>query len=628
VPSELFTNLATTTIVSGANTAPAAGTSEAWVITSAAGFPAASNAVSPKTQFRAVVHDDVAVPTQREIVTVTHVSGSTFTVTRGVEGSTIFAHPAGHRITHIVSAEVLLGATANVEYLVAASTAPARVKARADWVCTGLSDEVEINLAITAANAAGGGVVRLTPGTFNIGNFNTGPVKMRRKVELIGAGREATFLVCGGTWAGHDAIAQGGMIEPFDNSQDRWAVRRMTLTAIWGDHDTRAIYFNISSNTGFVYGDDSMIVLDSLYIRGFKRTALDGRGAYSRKNTIIDVQIFNCGDTSFFPDGVYWESNDSHFFGLDVGLCTGYGINLNGPNNRFVSCKAWYNKKSGWFVDEVRNQLAACEAQDNKEHGFLIAAADNTLSACLADSNSYDGSPAGTPTGQNFDGFRVTAPNNTLAACNAKDKNEGARTIRQKYGFYLDTGVERVQIHGIANDNLTGIIGGVGIDGAFNNIQLTGSQGGVDANFVRFVGSAMGSEITFWRSEAAAAVAGEGLDLAQAKTELSATQKSTRKRVESLDIGSTVQLAVTMRNMAATADTVTVTICDAATPANVLATCVCSVAAAINTVPYLGAYAAKPSWFTATTDLAVFVSHTGAATLDYIFKDVTLRQRP
>jgi hypothetical protein len=312
VPTELFTNTATTTVTSGATGAPAAGTSESWTVASSAGFPAASNAATPPSQFR--------IRIESELCLVTHVSGTTWTVTRGIEGSTVAGHANGTQLTHVITAGVLAAFEAMIWVLVAASTASQAVKDAADYVCDGISDEVQINQAITKANAAGGGRVQTTIGTFNIGNFNSGPIEMRRKVELLGAGRDATLMVCGGTWTGHDGIAQGGCIEPLDNSQDRWAVRRLTITAVWGDHDTRGIYFNISSNSGFVYGDDSMIVLESLYLRGLKRTAIDGRGAYSRKNTIIDVQIFNCGDASFVVDGVYWESNDSHFFALDVGL--------------------------------------------------------------------------------------------------------------------------------------------------------------------------------------------------------------------------------------------------------------------------------------------------------------------
>ena len=50
--------------------------------------------------------------------------------------------------------------------VVAASDAPAKAKATADYVCDGTHDEVEIQAAIDVAYAAGGGQVQLTAGTF------------------------------------------------------------------------------------------------------------------------------------------------------------------------------------------------------------------------------------------------------------------------------------------------------------------------------------------------------------------------------------------------------------------------------------------------------------------------------
>jgi hypothetical protein len=58
--------------------------------------------------------------------------------------------------------------TRTATYVVAASDAPAHVKAQADYVCDGTADGVQWNAAIVAANAAGGGVVRGVGYTFNI----------------------------------------------------------------------------------------------------------------------------------------------------------------------------------------------------------------------------------------------------------------------------------------------------------------------------------------------------------------------------------------------------------------------------------------------------------------------------
>ncbi|MFJ4785136.1 glycosyl hydrolase family 28-related protein [Streptomyces sp. NPDC088794] len=51
---------------------------------------------------------------------------------------------------------------------VASVGASAREKARADYVCDGVADQVQIQAAIAAVQSEGGGVVQLSPGNFNI----------------------------------------------------------------------------------------------------------------------------------------------------------------------------------------------------------------------------------------------------------------------------------------------------------------------------------------------------------------------------------------------------------------------------------------------------------------------------
>src|SRR3990167_660747 len=73
----------------------------------------------------------------------------------------------------------------------------------ADYVCDGANDEVQINQAITAVAAAGGGVVYLKEGTYELGNADLaafwsptlyGGVIMKDKVTLRGEGVNKTIL--------------------------------------------------------------------------------------------------------------------------------------------------------------------------------------------------------------------------------------------------------------------------------------------------------------------------------------------------------------------------------------------------------------------------------------------------
>lgn len=88
------------TTVALSKTAPAQGTTESWVVASSTGFPAAST--SAGTQFTIV---DMAA--QSEIILVTNVSGTTWSVTRGVEGTTPVTHAAGFTVAHMLSSGAL-----------------------------------------------------------------------------------------------------------------------------------------------------------------------------------------------------------------------------------------------------------------------------------------------------------------------------------------------------------------------------------------------------------------------------------------------------------------------------------------------------------------------------------------
>lgn len=82
--------------------------------------------------------------------------------------------------------------------LVAANNAPDSVKARAQYICDGTADEVQVQAAVDAVKAAGGGRVQLSRGSFNW----AGPVTIRGNndednaptIQLHGVGQQATEI--------------------------------------------------------------------------------------------------------------------------------------------------------------------------------------------------------------------------------------------------------------------------------------------------------------------------------------------------------------------------------------------------------------------------------------------------
>src|SRR5215831_2036681 len=116
MPVEIYSNLPQTTVSSGGTTAPAAGSVESWTVASSGSFPAASASGSPPTHFHV---SDPAAPS--ELADVTDVSGTTWTVTRGAEGTTPVVHTAGFTVKQAVTA----GGLGQAGLLTSSWTAPA-----------------------------------------------------------------------------------------------------------------------------------------------------------------------------------------------------------------------------------------------------------------------------------------------------------------------------------------------------------------------------------------------------------------------------------------------------------------------------------------------------------------------
>jgi hypothetical protein len=99
IPLEVFTNQAQTTVTLGGTGAPASGTQETWTVASSSSFPAVELGAQ---QFHVA---DPALAS--EMITVQNVSGTTWTVIRGAEGSATVAHAAGFTVVQVVTASAL-----------------------------------------------------------------------------------------------------------------------------------------------------------------------------------------------------------------------------------------------------------------------------------------------------------------------------------------------------------------------------------------------------------------------------------------------------------------------------------------------------------------------------------------
>jgi hypothetical protein len=194
---ELFANQVQTTISSGGGTAPASGTSETWTAASSSGFPAASSSASPPTFFRGT---DPALSSEKIIVT--NVSGTTWTVTRGAEGTTPLAHAGGFTFQHVLTAGAVSGMlqlaggtmTGPVSGLTVGGNAAGtgvQLLIEPSGDTSGTTDTAAVNAALTAL-PSGGGSVRFATGAFYV---TCGSVSVNKSgVYFYGSGKWATYI--------------------------------------------------------------------------------------------------------------------------------------------------------------------------------------------------------------------------------------------------------------------------------------------------------------------------------------------------------------------------------------------------------------------------------------------------
>lgn len=182
---ELFANQVQTTVSSGGTTAVTAGTVQTWTVSSSLGFPAASSSASPPTFFR--VTDPVS---STEKMLVTNVSGTTWTVTRGAEGTTPVTHVSGFTVQHVVTAGALTG-------MAQTSTTPYVLNVTAAY---GLDQTGSAAIDSSVASAftslpSTGGTLYFEPGTYKISSGLTLSLLGTQTVTVEGAGASTTTFM-------------------------------------------------------------------------------------------------------------------------------------------------------------------------------------------------------------------------------------------------------------------------------------------------------------------------------------------------------------------------------------------------------------------------------------------------
>lgn len=324
-----------------------------------------------------------------------------------------------------------------------------------------------IQAALDEARLAGGGTVFVP-----VGIFRTGPLTIGQRVRLVGAGYGSVLKHRDG--AGH-------LLTTFDTSVDLFQIENLFLDC-WRQVSGAGIYIN-NNATGYSSGyNDTHHNITNVMIVG------SAEAGVHMPNGVREVRLDNVtvrdprGSHAFFVDGT------DNFFSMCTAATSRtpyHGWYINGSNNRFLGCKAFYcgftgEASDGFHIIKGRNEFAACESQDNGRWGFYFNGSSEVSTAVglLADSNAAGGihvdNTSGQVRGLNLSGF-------------ATFSRSGGR-YPQPIGIKFTGNPTRGSFIGIARDNTS-----LDVDGAPTNatVLVTGTTG---ERKQRIVGSSLEHE--------------------------------------------------------------------------------------------------------------------------------------
>ena len=391
--AETFANLASTTVTAGGTTAPAGGTTESWTVSSSSAFPSVSTGV---TQLHVA---DISA--NSEIILVTNISGTTWSVTRGAESTTPVAHTAGFTVYQVTTAGFLSavsGSSRPATLVVAAHNASAAWKNTADYLCAGTADDVTINAAL-AALPAQGGTVLLSDGQFNIANPIIPTISNSR---LLGQGLNATTIK-----AANSANCNGYQFDvsqaislifcciegiTFDgnsanNTTGYGCHINYNLTHTFWDFYLRDVWFTSWSQDGFWSTGGHGYVLDHTLAEFCGGNGINFTGGF------VDSppRIVNGTIKSNTGSGVLVATIDAYVGHNEISVNAGsYGLVLSASGCKAIGNQIRANTGTGVHVTNGSegHELVGNTISSNGAHGVLLDDANCTITGNFFNGNS------------------------------------------------------------------------------------------------------------------------------------------------------------------------------------------------------------------------------------------------
>lgn len=232
--------------------------------------------------------------------------------------------------------------------LVAASGATTNVRNKADYLCDGTDDQVEIQAAVDACLAAGGGVVKLSSGSFN----TSAPITLHPTVTLWGQHGDQIF--------NPNQLTVQSFLKPQANFSGGASIVMLGQTAgAYANKSAEQRVFNLTidgtNSAAAVHGIQASDYIHGVVLRDVAIKQVTGKGIYTFTEnsaqpfswTLERVVVDNS-----FGVGIHFI-NHSDFTLLDT-ISIGAGghnyIFSNCPNSRMLGCRAEWSDAHGIYI--------------------------------------------------------------------------------------------------------------------------------------------------------------------------------------------------------------------------------------------------------------------------------------
>lgn len=266
-------------------------------------------------------------------------------------------------------------------FVVAASDAPAAVKARADYVCDGTADEVQINTALAL------GSVQLTDGTFVV----DAPVKVGLWGQTFcGAGMRAAGSLSGlgsgaakaGTVIQASASFVGDAVVQCENIADEHILGRVHVYGFSIDGSLSSATFDGIRFRSF------MGSLHDIYVSqcGQDGIALIGNESPNAAWSPYDTRVYSVVSYDNDRDGLNYGNNaaDTHVTNSIFAENGRHGIGMyGGASQQITQVHCYGNVTNGIRFDAgagSRTKIANCKIEHSGEHGILFNGSSNPAS--------------------------------------------------------------------------------------------------------------------------------------------------------------------------------------------------------------------------------------------------------